>query len=83
VGSHQEPHPALVALGGAVRLIREERGMNVHALAAAAGMTPAHLAALEAGRLDPDFDSVLRLADALGTCVSALVLRAEALSRDA
>jgi transcriptional regulator with XRE-family HTH domain len=67
----------LVALGNAVRALREERELTADALATAAGIDPVRLASLEAGRFDPDFDLLLRVAHALGTGVATIVIRAE------
>ncbi|HTW43486.1 MAG TPA: helix-turn-helix transcriptional regulator [Solirubrobacteraceae bacterium] len=70
----------LILLGQAIRHTREERGVSVDALALASGLHRRRLQALEAGHLDPTYDQLLALADALGVQPSALVLRAEALS---
>ena len=67
----------LVALGNAVRALREERELTADALAAGAGVDPVQLASLEAGQLDPDFDFLLRVAHALGTGVATIVIRSE------
>ncbi len=53
--------------------------MGVAQLAAAAGVDLRHIAALEAGRLDPAYELLLALGDGLGVPVSAFVLRAEEL----
>lgn len=71
----------LASLGGAVRAMRAERRLSLDDLALAAAVDPARLAALEEGRLDPDFELLLRLADAMSTRASAFVVEAEALSR--
>jgi transcriptional regulator with XRE-family HTH domain len=78
----QEPNPALVALGEALRLIREEKDLSIEAVAVAAGISPARLVNLEAGRVDPDFELMLRLADALNTRLSVIVGRAGDLSQE-
>jgi transcriptional regulator with XRE-family HTH domain len=78
----QREQEQLLALGRAVREIRGERGMGVAQLAAAAGVDLRHIAALEAGRLNPAYELLLALAEALGVPASELVVRAEALSAD-
>ena len=67
----------LARLGAAVRQLREERGLSQHELAVAARVGERRIGALEAGRLDPDYVLLVRLAKALGVRPSALVLRAE------
>jgi transcriptional regulator with XRE-family HTH domain len=71
----------LATLGDAVRAMREEQLLSLDDLALAAAVDPARLAALEEGRLDPGFELLLRLAEAMHTRVAAFVLKAEALSR--
>jgi len=72
----------LIALGKAIREMREERGLTGSALAAAAEVPHWRVTALEEGRLDPDYDLLLRLADAMGTRASEFVVRAETNSGD-
>ena|ERR1700759_3650816 len=69
----------LARLGDAVRLMREERELSVDALAVTASVDPARIAEIEAGELDPDYESLLRIADAMRTSLSAIFLRAEEL----
>ena len=52
----------LIAFGRAVRRLRDERNLSAGELAAAAGLAPGRLAAIEAGRLDPHYDVLLALA---------------------
>ncbi|HSZ13094.1 MAG TPA: helix-turn-helix transcriptional regulator [Solirubrobacteraceae bacterium] len=73
-----DSHPELVSLGWAVRQLREERGMSVGELAGKTGIGVSCMASLEAGRLDPDYELLGKLADALDTKLSALVIRGEA-----
>lgn len=72
---HSEPH--LVLLGRAVRRIREERGISVDELARASAIHRQRILALETGHLDPTYEQLLALADALGVQPSALVVSAE------
>lgn len=67
----------LARLGIAVRALREERRLTRRELAAAAGVGERRIQALEAGRLDPDYVLLVRVAKALGVRAGALVLRAE------
>jgi transcriptional regulator with XRE-family HTH domain len=78
----QQEEQQLLALGRAVREIRGERGMGVAQLAAAAGVDLRQIAALEVGRLNPAYELLLALAEALGVPASELVVRAEALSAE-
>jgi transcriptional regulator with XRE-family HTH domain len=67
----------LFFLGQAIGQLREERGLSTDALAAAAGIERTRIRALEAGALDPDYDLLLTLAEALDIRLSAFVIRAE------
>jgi len=69
----------LLALGKAVRAVREERGLGVSELAAASGVAQPRIAALERGELDPHFELLLELAEGLGVRPSELFVRAEEL----
>jgi transcriptional regulator with XRE-family HTH domain len=66
-------------LGRALRELREQRGLSVEALAAAAGLHVTYVAALERGRKNPSYRQLLRLADGLGVQPIALLLRIEEL----
>jgi transcriptional regulator with XRE-family HTH domain len=68
----------LHALGEAVQHERSRRGLSVEALASAARVQASRLQALEAGQIDPDYDLLLALAQALDIRASAFVIRAEA-----
>jgi transcriptional regulator with XRE-family HTH domain len=72
----------LIALGRAVRQLRDERDMSDGKLAAAAGLTPGRLAAIEAARFDPPYDVLLALARGLGVKPAELVRRADAEAKD-
>jgi ribosome-binding protein aMBF1 (putative translation factor) len=71
--------PELVFLGRAIRQQREQQNITAGELAAKAGVGKRRLQRLEAGRLDPDFELLGNLADALSTKPSTFVVRAEAL----
>jgi XRE family transcriptional regulator, fatty acid utilization regulator len=71
----------LLAFGRAVRQLRQERGLSVEAVAAAAGIAYGELDAIEAGRLDPGSLGVLHLATGLGVTGTALLLRMEEIER--
>jgi ribosome-binding protein aMBF1 (putative translation factor) len=74
-----DSRPELVLLGQAIREVREEQEISAGELAGKAGIAERRLARLEAGKLDPDYDLMLRLADALNVESSTFVLRAETL----
>jgi transcriptional regulator with XRE-family HTH domain len=69
----------LAILGRAVRRMREERGISADELADATDMTRQRIDVLETGHLDPTYELLLTLAEALGTQPSALVALAEQL----
>jgi transcriptional regulator with XRE-family HTH domain len=48
-----------------IKALREERGLSQERLAAKAGLSREHLTRLEAGRHDPTFGTLSRLAKAL------------------
>jgi transcriptional regulator with XRE-family HTH domain len=66
-----------IALARAIRELREERGTDAGDLAAAAGIDPGDLEAIEAGRVDPPYELLGALADGLGVSLSAIVTSAE------
>jgi transcriptional regulator with XRE-family HTH domain len=69
----------LRVLGRAIREAREQRGISIGALAVASGIASRDLAAIEAGRLDPGYRRLRRLAAGLGVRPLALMLRVEEL----
>jgi transcriptional regulator with XRE-family HTH domain len=79
------PHktPFLRALGRAVREQRERRRLSRVALAVAVGVEEQRIRALERGELDPGYELLVALADALGVQSGALVTRAEELAEEA
>jgi DNA-binding XRE family transcriptional regulator len=78
----KHPHePSLLrALGLAIRERREQRHLTRAELAARTRVTAERIGALERGRLDPDYELLLALADALDVGVGALFTRAEELA---
>jgi XRE family transcriptional regulator, aerobic/anaerobic benzoate catabolism transcriptional regulator len=73
----EQEQQQLVALGRAVRQLRERQGLTQAQLAEAAGMSQQRLHALEAGEVDPHFDTLLALADGLGIRPATLFSRAD------
>lgn len=66
------PSP-LRKLGGRIRALRAAAGLTPARLAAMAMLEEETLAAIEAGRRDPDYLALRRLAKALGVGVGALL----------
>jgi predicted ArsR family transcriptional regulator len=58
---------ALFSLGGALRAVREARGVTISDLAYRAGLTPAVLERIECGEADPRITVVVRLTEALAS----------------
>jgi transcriptional regulator with XRE-family HTH domain len=69
----------LILLGRAIREVREQHGLSADDLAAAAGVAPGRVAALESGRLDPDLELLPVLAKSMGITSTAFIVRAEEL----
>ncbi len=67
------------ALGQAIRELRGQRGLTQRQLADAADVNETWISHIEAGRTNPAWGTVVRIAAALGVSVSALALRAESL----
>jgi transcriptional regulator with XRE-family HTH domain len=70
VGSHS---PALHALGAALRSARTQAGLTQRALAARSGVSVRQLGAIERAQTDPTYETLLKLADALGVSLSELL----------
>jgi transcriptional regulator with XRE-family HTH domain len=79
VAPGNDKHPNLLALGRAVKLMREQRGMSADELAKASGVRRERLDALENGQLDPTYELLVEVAEGLGAQPSALVILAEQL----
>jgi ribosome-binding protein aMBF1 (putative translation factor) len=73
--------PELVFLGQAVRQLREEQELSVGELAGKARIAERRMVRLEAGQLDPGYDLLGKLAQALNTEPSRFAARAEALAK--
>lgn len=69
--------PAQAALGRAVELAMNERGMTQHTLAKKAGMDGTQISALVCGQANPTYDSLKRLCDGLDMPLSELMRRAD------
>jgi transcriptional regulator with XRE-family HTH domain len=68
-------------LGEAIRELREHHRLTADELCAGAGqrLSPAQLAELEDGRLDPDLELIAAIARAIGVRTSVIFVRAEQL----
>jgi transcriptional regulator with XRE-family HTH domain len=65
------------AFGDALRQLREERGLSQEAAALACGIDRAYFGRLERAVKVPTLTTVWKIADALGTRPSDLLVRAE------
>jgi transcriptional regulator with XRE-family HTH domain len=72
-----EKVPYVIALGGAIRWLREQREMSQAELAARAGMTQPRLSRFERGESQPDAYALRRLAVALGITLEDLNARVD------
>ena len=57
-----------------IRALRETKELSLRALASAAGISPATLSQIESGQTSPSVATLEKLADGLGTSVSAFFL---------
>jgi transcriptional regulator with XRE-family HTH domain len=71
--SKKVPDLDLIALGHTVRATRQQKGMSVAELAAAAGFKRRRLVRIEAGELDPRYDGLIALADGLDVPAAVIV----------
>jgi len=78
VNPRQTPHPQ-PALGQAIRELRGKRGKSLQELAPKAGITFGTLSLIERGEANPTWETVKRLAGALGVSVAELAKAAEGL----
>ena len=65
-------HRALTAFGLNVRKHRLRKGLTQETLAASADLDPTYISGIERGLRNPSVLSVIRIATALGSTVSAL-----------
>lgn len=65
-------HRALSAFGANLRRARQRKTLTQEKLAAAADLDPTYISGIERGLRNPSILSVVRIAKALGTSVSAL-----------
>lgn len=75
MGRTAQPDPIL---GAVLRGLRERKGRTREATAARAGLTMGALARIELGHSAPAFDTVRRVARALGVTLVELVVAIEA-----
>jgi transcriptional regulator with XRE-family HTH domain len=67
----------LLALGRALRAMREERGLSQEGFAWEAGVHRTYVGGVERGERNPSFESLLRLANVLEVNPSAIIKAAE------
>ena len=64
--------PHRVALGRAVRTLRQERGWTLESLAAEAGLHWTYVGGIERGERNPSWDNVVKLTSALDVSLTEL-----------
>lgn len=74
--------PTHAALGSAIRSLREEKGLSQEALGLESGLDRTYVGGVERGERNPSFESLLRLATALGAPLLEIVKRLERLGVD-
>lgn len=70
------------AVGSVIRQLRMERRVSQEVLSGLAGIARSHLAMIEGGSKQPNFETIWRLANALNMRPHELVLRIEEKARD-
>ena len=66
------------AVGQAIRLLRKEKGLSQDVLCGLAGIARTHLTMIENGTKQANFETIWKLASALGLRPSELVAKIEA-----
>lgn len=74
-----DPKEPQVALGKAIRTLRDERNLTQEALAHGAGVTVGHLSKIERGLANATWGTVVAIATALGVSMGELGTRAKKL----
>ena len=77
----RERSAAHVALGQAVRELRQKRGLTQEQVAQASGIAPTYISDIERGVRNPSYELLIELAGALRTPLSEIVKRAERIGR--
>lgn len=72
---------AHAALGQAIREMRSQRGLSQPGLSIRSGFDPSYISGLEAGRRNPSYSTLLRLAEALDVPLSQIIVRAHEIAR--
>lgn len=70
-------HPALLALGAAIKQLRKERKVSQEELAHRSGIDRSYMSSIERGQQNPGVASVLRIAQALEVSAAELLGRAQ------
>jgi transcriptional regulator with XRE-family HTH domain len=77
IGSPHSKEAALVAFGAAVRIARTVRGISQEELAHRSGIDRSYVGAIERGEQNSGLLHLVRIAAALDTTVSDLMIKAE------
>ena len=77
IASPHAQDPVLVALGGAIRRSRQERGISQEELAARSGIDRTYMSSIERGAQNPGVLIVLRIARAMEITATELFSEAE------
>ena len=64
-------------VGSTIRRLRKEKGMTQEFLSSFAGIARSHLAMIETGSKQPNFETIWRIAQALNISVTSLVSEIE------
>ena len=73
--------PFVIALGRAIRTLRQEKGLSQESLGRSVGIHPTWVSHIESGRVNPTIGNLVLISKGLGMGVSEVMSVAEELER--
>lgn len=75
--SKQRQHPALIALGNAIRVVRKQQGVSQEKLALLAGVDRSYMGRVERGDNNVALLTLLKIGEALNVSLADIMREAE------
>lgn len=75
--SKQRQHPALIALGNAIRVVRKQQGVSQEKLALLAGVDRSYIGRVERGDNNVALLTLLKIGEALNVSLADIMREAE------